>query len=247
MNELALFAGVGGGILGGKLCGWKTVCAVEIEPYAIGVLLARQNDGSLNPFPIWDDVRTFNGFPWRGIVDLVSGGFPCQDISAAGKGEGIAGERSGLWKEFLRIISEVRPRYAFIENSPMLRTRGLATVLSDLAGIGYNAKWRPLSAKQLGASHRRNRMWILASNSDKDGQKGSDSRHYEKENGRRNAISALLDARAFPRSFDDIPSPYVLRAGDGVPGELDRVAAIGNAQVPIVAALAWNILSEGII
>ena len=87
MNELALFAGAGGGILGGKLLGWRTVCAVEWEPYPASVLCARQNDGLLPPFPIWDDVQTFDGKPWRGIVDVVSGGFPCQDISSAGGGK----------------------------------------------------------------------------------------------------------------------------------------------------------------
>jgi DNA (cytosine-5)-methyltransferase 1 len=86
LNELALFAGAGGGILGGHLLGWRTVCAVEWEQYPASVLCARQNDGLLPPFPIWDDVQTFDGKPWRGIVDVVSGGFPCQDISAAGGG-----------------------------------------------------------------------------------------------------------------------------------------------------------------
>ena len=133
MNELASFAGAGGGILGGKLLGWRTVCAVECEPYPASVLAQRQKDGLLPPFPIWDDVRTFDGKPWRGIVDVVSGGFPCQDISAAGKGAGITGERSGLWMEMARIISEVRPRFAFVENSPTLTSRGLGVVLGDLA------------------------------------------------------------------------------------------------------------------
>ncbi len=104
MRELALFAGAGGGILGGSLLGWRTICAVERDPYAAGVLIARQNDGSLPPFPVWDDVSTFDGRPWRGAVDVISGGFPCQDISIAGKGAGITGERSGLWKEMARII-----------------------------------------------------------------------------------------------------------------------------------------------
>ena len=87
LNELALFAGAGGGILGGHLLGWRTVCAVEWEPYPASVLCARQNDKVLPPFPIWDDVQTFDGKPWRGLVDVVSGGFPCQDISAAGGGQ----------------------------------------------------------------------------------------------------------------------------------------------------------------
>src|SRR3990172_6916360 len=103
MRELALFAGAGGGILGGVLLGWRTVCAVEINAFCARRLMQRQNEGHLSPFPVWDDVRIFDGKPWRGIVDVVSGGFPCQDISAAGTGDGIDGERSGLWREFKRI------------------------------------------------------------------------------------------------------------------------------------------------
>jgi len=162
MNELALFAGAGGGILGGKLLGWRTVCAVEWEPYPASVLLARQNDGTLPPFPIWDDVQTFDGNPWRGIVDVVSGGFPCQDISAAGKGEGIDGERSGMWREMARIIHEVRPRFVFVENSSMLTSRGLGRVLGDLATMGFDARWGVLGAADVGANHQRDRIWILA-------------------------------------------------------------------------------------
>lgn len=161
MNELALFAGAGGGILGGKLLGWRTVCAVEWEPYPASVLCARQNDGLLPPFPIWDDVQTFDGKPWRGIVDVVSGGFPCQDISAAGKGAGIDGERSGMWREMARIICEVRPRFVFVENSPMLTSRGLGTVLGDLAAMGFNARWGVLGAADIGANHQRDRIWIV--------------------------------------------------------------------------------------
>lgn len=162
MNELALFAGAGGGILGGQLLGWRTVAACELEPYPRECLLARQRDGQLDRFPIWDDVCTFDGKPWRGLVDVVSGGFPCQDISSAGKGAGIEGARSGLWKEMCRIICEVRPRYAFMENSPMLTSRGLGVVLGDLAEAGYNAEWMVLGAADLGAPHQRDRIWILA-------------------------------------------------------------------------------------
>lgn len=165
VNELHLFAGAGGGILGSELLGIRTVCAVEIEPYPASVLLARQNDGLLPPFPVWDDVRTFDGRPWRGLVDVVSGGFPCQDISSAGKGAGIDGERSGLWREMHRIVGEVRPKYVFVENSPMLTSRGLGCVLGDLAAIGYDAEWMVLGADDVGAPHERKRMWILAVNS----------------------------------------------------------------------------------
>ena len=153
----------GGGILGGKMLGWRTVCAVEIEKYPRSVLLQRQKDGILDKFPIWDDVRTFDGRPWRGKVDVISGGFPCQDISSAGKGLGIErGERSGLWREYARIICEVRPRYCFVENSPMLTVRGLGIVLGDLAERGYDAAWKVLSAGDCGAPHERARMWIVA-------------------------------------------------------------------------------------
>jgi DNA (cytosine-5)-methyltransferase 1 len=161
LNELALFAGAGGGILGGKLLGWRTVCAVEWEAYPASVLCARQNDGLLETFPIWDDVQTFDGHPWRGIVDVVSGGFPCQDISAAGKGAGIDGERSGMWGEMARIICEVRPRFVFVENSPMLTSRGLGRVLGDLAAMGFDAKWGVLGAADVGANHQRDRIWIV--------------------------------------------------------------------------------------
>ena len=162
LNELALFAGAGGGILGGHLLGWRTVCAVEWEPYPASVLCARQNEGLLPSFPIWDDIQTFDGKPWRGIVDVVSGGFPCQDISAAGKGVGIDGERSGMWREMARIIYEVRPRFAFVENSPMLTSRGLGTVLGDLAAMGFDARWGVLGAADVGANHQRDRIWIVA-------------------------------------------------------------------------------------
>ena len=162
MNELALFAGAGGGILGGHLLGWRCVCAVEYDHYARSVLVARQNDGCLPPFPIWDDVRTFDGRPWRGRVDVVSGGFPCQDISAAGKGAGITGARSGLWAEMARIVGEVRPRYVWVENSPMLVRRGLGLVLSDLAALGFSARWGVVGAHHAGAPHKRDRIWVLA-------------------------------------------------------------------------------------
>jgi DNA (cytosine-5)-methyltransferase 1 len=162
MNELALFAGAGGGILGGKLLGWRTVCAVEFAEYPRRVLLARQRDGLLERFPIWDDVRTFDGKHWKGRVDVVSGGFPCQDISVAGKGLGLAGERSGLWREMFRIICEVEPRFVFVENSPMLTVRGLGTVLGDLATVGFDARWGVLGAAHVGAPHLRERIWIVA-------------------------------------------------------------------------------------
>lgn len=148
--------------MGGILLGWRTVCAVEIDTYCRSVLLARQRDGMLEPFPIWDDICTFDGHPWRGSVDIVSGGFPCQDISSAGKGAGIDGARSGLWREMARVVREVGPRYVLVENSPMLTSRGLGVVLGDLAAMGFDARWGVLGAVDAGAPHRRDRIWILA-------------------------------------------------------------------------------------
>lgn len=170
MNELALFAGDGGGILGGKLLGWTTVCAVEIKPSSRRTLMARQDDGCLDRFPVWDDIRTFDGCAWRGVVDIVTGGFPCQGISAANdKPLGLDDSRSGLWSEQARIIREVGPRYVLVENSPMLTSRGLGRVLGDLAAMGYDARWGVLGAAdaiwRAGdpiADHERHRIWILA-------------------------------------------------------------------------------------
>ena len=174
MNELALFSGVGGGILGGKLLGWRTVCGVEWDAYAASVLVARQNDKTLPPFPIWDDVQTFDGRPWRGRVDVISGGFPCTDISCAGKGAGIDGKQSSMWSHMARIVGEVRPRFVFVENSPMLVGRGLTRVIGDLAKMGYDARWGIVGAHHVSAPHKRDRIWIVA-NSDLSGGGASES------------------------------------------------------------------------
>lgn len=263
LRELALFAGAGGGILGGKLLGWECVCAVEFNAYARSVLLARQNDGILSPFPIWDDVRTFDGKPWRGLVDVVSGGFPCQDISVAGTGAGIDGDRSGLWSEFNRIIGEIRPHYAFIENSPMLVTRGLDRVLCDLAAMGYDAEWGVISAADCGAPHQRERMWIVAyskelqRNGCKNNARGSmEGREVPElgDNCRAKDVaytnSAQREGKQFPKRSEAKYSnacppgwwatePAVGRVANGMASRVDRLKAIGNGQVPIVAATAW--------
>jgi DNA (cytosine-5)-methyltransferase 1 len=170
LRELSLFTGAGGGLLAGHLLGWRCVCAVEWEPYAQKVLRARQDSGDLPDFPIWDDVQTFDGKPWRGLVDVVSGGFPCQDISSAGGGAGLAGARSGMWFHMSRIIEEVRPPFAFIENSPLLARRGLEVVLGDLASLGYDAGWCVVGANTVGAPHKRERIWVRAHLADARGE-----------------------------------------------------------------------------
>jgi len=239
MNELALFAGVGGGILGSKLLGWKTVCAVEINAYRARRLMQRQNEGFLPPFPIWDDVCTFDGRPWQGIVEVVSGGFPCQDISSAGKGAGIDGDRSGLWREMARIISEVRPKYIFVENSPMLTIRGIGTVLGNLAEMGFDAQWGVLGAAHAGFDHQRNRIWIVAHTAEI-GRKGRKQSTIQ-EKGRQ--IKERMEALCQSALQTDIPAPDTFGNPLGLAHRMDRLQAIGDGQVPAVAAMAWKILS----
>jgi DNA (cytosine-5)-methyltransferase 1 len=269
MNELALFAGAGGGILGGHLLGWRTVCAVEWEPYPASVLCARQNDGFLPPFPIWDDIQTFDGRPWRGIVDVVSGGFPCQDISAAGKGAGIDGERSGMWREMARVVSEVRPRFVFVENSPMLVTRGLERVLGDFTSLGYDTRWTVMGAADVGAPHQRDRIWIVAHASSIDGWDvlrgqlgesqesksrncGVDMAHPKNERNvrRLGELGVAEEEHDNRRSQTDgrgqwwQAEPDVGRVVDGVASRVDRLKAIGNGQVSEVARRAWEALND---
>ena len=244
MNELALFAGAGGGILGGTLLGWRTVCAVERSAYCARRLMQRQNEGHLPPFPVWDDVCTFDGTPWRGVVDVVSGGFPCQDISAAGKGAGIYGERSGMWKEMARVVCEVGPEWVFVENSPMLTIRGLGTVLRDLAEIGFDAAWHVLSAADVGAPHLRERIWIVAHS----GEVGRSSPEAVKELGRkfRPSVSGLA-TEWWAREPGETPREAERGLGgvaDGMAARVDEIKAAGNGQVPLVAAAAFAMLAE---
>ena len=260
MNELALFAGAGGGILGGRLLGWRTVCAVENNRYAASILVARQNDGCLPPFPIWDDVCTFEGRPWRGVVDVVSGGFPCQDVSVAGTGAGIDGERSGLWKEFARIVREVVPRYVFVENSPALTARGLGRVLGDLAAIGYDAEWCVLGAHDVGAWHKRDRIWIAAhSNGARELQRQGNDEEQRRRSGDGNSPHADVDGEGLEEREGQCcndgaefkaaigsdwwnAEPGVVRMVHGLASRVDRIKCLGNGQVPAVAALAWKTL-----
>jgi len=237
VNELALFAGAGGGILGGMLHGWRTVAAVEIEDYPRRVLLQRQADGCLPRFPIWDDVRTFDGKPWRGRVDVVSGGFPCQDISCAGKGAGIEGERSGLWGEMRRIVGEVEPSNVFVENSPMLASNGLSTVLGDLASMGYDARWCVLGGLSVGRPQRRERIWILGSLADtvpRERQVGWDISRGER-------FCELVEENLAGTAKSE---PSMVGVVDGWADRMERNRALGNGQIPAGAALAWQILNE---
>jgi DNA (cytosine-5)-methyltransferase 1 len=160
VNVLDLFSGIGGFSLGLERAGFQTVAFCEIDPFCVRVL-----NKHWPGVPVYDDVRTLSADRLRadGIeVDVICGGFPCQDISFAGKGAGLAGERSGLWREYARLVGELRPRYVIVENVSALLARGLGDVLGDLAAFGYDAEWHCIPASAVGAPHRRDRLWVLA-------------------------------------------------------------------------------------
>lgn len=168
MRELSLFTGGGGGVLGTHMLGWTPVGYVEIDDYAQRIIRARIDDGILPAAPIFGDIRSFNrdGYAaaYQGMVDVVTAGFPCQPFSIAGKQLGADDDRN-MWPETIAAIRLVRPRYCLLENVPGLLTSGyFGTVLGDLAQSGYDARWRVLSAAEVGAPHKRDRLWIVAYN-----------------------------------------------------------------------------------
>ena len=254
---LSLFSGIGGLDLGVKLAvpRARTVGYVERDAFAAAVLVARMEDAALDEAPIWDDVSTFDGQAWRGRVDCIVGGFPCQDISLAGRGAGIAeGTRSGLWLEYARIIRDVAPRYVFVENVSALLARGMDIVLRDLAELGFDAEWDVFRACDVGAPHIRRRVFIMA-HADGDGLEG------ERRGGLLDSERPALGrhahrCRAFPPGPDDAvgwrdwlavhpgTEPTVRRDADGTTARLDQLRALGNGVVPLVAAQAWRVLSE---
>ena len=166
LTGLALCAGIGGLELGVRLAlgdAYRLVGAVERDSYAAAVLVARMGEAALDPAPVWDDLATFDGYPWRGRVDLVSAGFPCQPFSAAGQRRSLDDDR-WLWPEIARVVREVVPSFVYLENVRgfLAVHGGLGTVLGDLADLGFDAEWTLLSAAALGAPHRRERFWLLA-------------------------------------------------------------------------------------
>lgn len=220
MNELALFAGAGGGLLASNLLGHDIVCAVERDEFCQHVLVQRQNDRILQPFPIWDDICTFDGRPWKGTVDLVSGGFPCQAFSSAARGRNLA--EKDLWGEMRRVIREVRPHLVFAEN---VSEKAILQAQNDLLQDGYNSKYLKLSAKDLGADHERERFWLLAYTD-----------YYSQLRSTKYA-----EAQELPKLRNGVWETFSgeLRVSNGVAFRMDRLKALGNGQVPLVAAEAF--------
>lgn len=235
LRVLDLFSGIGGFSLGLERAGMTTVAFCEIEEYPRRVL-AKHWPG----VPIYDDVRTLTADALRrdGIaVDVICGGFPCQDLSVANVvGKGLAGERSGLWREYARLVREIRPRYVIVENVAALLGRGAGDVLGDLAACGFDAEWFALPASAIGAPHHRDRLWIVA---------------YPCGTGREGhqSILGLLESEAkasakhgnpFAGAWRALGGGFAnLRPSDGVSVALERrkLKATGNAVVPQIPEL----------
>lgn len=234
MNVMDLCTGIGGFSLAGKwLIGdWRTVCYVEIDKYCQQVIQQRIRDGYLDDAPIWDDLKTFDGRPWRGSVDIITAGFPCQPFSIAGKRQGEKDDRN-LWPDVWRVCSEVRPRIIFLENVPAILAHKVSgQILSDLACGGYNALWCCLPAYIVGAPQV-GRRWYLLATSDSERLEGL----YKKSGG----INLQSVKKDVPQNVWKT-YPDVYRRGNGVPRRVDRLKSLGNAVVPAVVAKAWEIL-----
>jgi DNA (cytosine-5)-methyltransferase 1 len=253
MNVLDLFSGIGGFSLGLERAGMRTVAFCEIDPFCRRVL-AKHWPG----VPCHEDITKLRGAD-VGPVDVICGGFPCQDISLAGKGAGLEGDRSGLWRDYARLIGELRPRYVIVENVSALLSRGLGDVLGDLAALGYDAEWHCIPASAVGAPHRRDRIWIVAypsrvglhgitdgtglaeaSGDDARGEAGgvSFSPAAPDAFGGQFSYSGPIGRMGWGQSFSRHPrweiasEPFVRRGNHGISHRSYRLRALGNAVVP---------------
>lgn len=238
LRVLSLFAGIGGFDLGlERTGGFETVAFCEIDPFCQRVL-AKNWPG----VPCFEDVRTLTQecLEAAGIdrIDVITGGFPCQDVSSAGKQAGLAGERSGLWYEIVRLAGELRPRFILVENVSGLLTgergRWFGRVLGDLAALGYDAEWECIPASAVGAPHRRDRVWIVAYAAEELCDRISVPRAFSDQKldqGFKRVWAYVSALRAGGRSPSDFSR---LRANDGVSARVDAIAALGNAVTPII-------------
>jgi DNA (cytosine-5)-methyltransferase 1 len=226
-----LFSGIGGWELGLERAGLRVMWHCEADPFAQGVL-ARWFPGD----PVYDDVCGLRGDDVE-PVDVLCGGFPCQAVSHNGHGL-VQGDERWLWPEFARLVRELRPRYVLVENVAALVGRGLNDVLTDLAAAGYDAEWRCLRASDVGAPHRRERLFLVAYPQRVGCQEGP--RVFARELGEDLPQSASW-CGLFDRDVDGslrlVPPPDVQRVADGLPDQLDRLRAVGNALVPQIAEI----------
>lgn len=234
----SLFAGIGGFDLGFERAGFKTSWQVEIDPFCQKVLAKNFPEAER-----FGDIRKCGSHNLK-PVDVICGGFPCQDISNAGLRAGIEGERSGLWKEYARIICELRPKFVVVENVAALLGRGMGVVLGDLAEIGYDAEWKIISARSVGANHRRDRLWIVAYPEGQpflelpqasilaDAECVGQSGQGEHESPFDSQENPFREASGFVDAFRKGTLPYVCRRHDGISPSMDRNRVLGNAVVP---------------
>lgn len=229
LRVLDLFSGIGGFSLGlERTGGFETVAFCEIEDFPRRVLAKHWPE-----VPCYHDVRELTADTLRrdGIaVDVICGGFPCQDISAAGRREGIGGTRSGLWREYARLVGEIRPRVVIVENSAELLGNGMDVVLGDLAALGFDAQWDCIPAVVLGAPHGRDRVWITA-------YAPEIARIHEPDVGDQLRSRLSHDGYSWPASPWRSPETAVCRVDDGVPDRVDRTGSLGNAVVPQIPEL----------
>lgn len=244
MEVLDLFSGIGGFALGMERAGHRTVQFVEVDPSCQNVL-----NKNFPNVPIHSDISTFK--PNR-HYDIITGGFPCQDISVAGGLKGLSGNRSGLWYEYLRIINEVKPSYVVIENSPNLRSYGLQDVLKGLWESGYDAEWYCLEAGQFGAPHVRERLFIVAYPIGTRGERLVTDGDLESIRQRRVCSSKDLQGvfkEPFYRNIwlgDSWPEPLLRRENDGLYRRVDRLKQIGNSVYPPIVQFIGECIGRGV-
>lgn len=262
LNGLDIFSGIGG--LSEALSSWvRPVVYCENDRHAQAVLLSRMARGDLFSAPIWDDVRTLRGSAFGYTeIDIIYGGFPCQDISSAGTGKGLEGERSGLFFELSRLVHEIRPRFVFLENVPVITTRGLGKVAGEFTKLGYDTRWTIVSAKEVGASHLRKR-WFMLAYANGESLRLSESRKWEKniyaptalENGK-DTDSYGVGGKTRPMVRDEQEKPFSIdllegdswddyasffhRVDHGIPFRSHRLRGLGNAVVPKQAKKAFE-------
>lgn len=245
MYELAVCARVGGISLGLQRAGFRTICYIEKHPYRVQVLQARMRDGELDDAPIWDDATTFDGSAFRGYVDILTAGFPCQPFSIAGTMRGERDERY-LWPSICRIIRDTRPRYVLLENVPGVlasvdgRPAPLSNMLADLAALRYDAEWSSITAAAFGLPHQRERVFRVAYPGQGRWQRllcldlpDSLPAHYHRKRQTSNSLDSIL--ALIPQVEQRMGEPSIFGSNDGLPCRVERLEAIGESVIPQIA------------
>lgn len=229
----------------------RPIAYVEIEEYCQKIISYRMADGLLPRAPIYSDVKNIQGK--IGDCDIITAGFPCQDISVAGNGKGLEGERSGLFYEIVRLTEEIRPSFVFLENSPAIRTKGLEQVIKTFTSMGYDCRWTCLSAARIGANHQRDRWFFLANtNSSRQVQNPPQSKErnnniepfrtsQEMANSKIKRLERWRERMFRQRSWW-ASEPNVGRVDNGTAFRVDRIKAIGNGVVPLQVKTAFELL-----